>query len=260
LGVSGSVGRNVAFLRAKNDRDGVNRLVSTALAILSGVAALCVIATLGAVALFFLLFDVAADQVDAARIALLLVGLNLAMSFAFGVFDGVLWGLQRFDLQNIIDIPATLVRAGLTFLLIGSGYGLVALALITLLTTLATGLAKTLLCFWLEPGLRVRPGLVRKDAAGCLYGYGIWYFLLSLARTITPQISPQVIGARLAVALVTPFSVAMRLVGYGNAFLIAGTQVLTPVATGLHAAEEHAKQRTLFLEGGKYCLALGLFF
>src|SRR5438128_9811709 len=86
LGVSGSVGRNVAFLRAKNDRDGVNRLVSTALAILSGVAALCVIATLGAVALFFLLFDVAADQVDAARIALLLVGLNLAMSFVFGVF------------------------------------------------------------------------------------------------------------------------------------------------------------------------------
>src|SRR2546423_903132 len=65
---------------------------------------------------------------------------------------------------------------------------------------------------------------------------------------------------RRSVALVTPFSVAMRLVGYGNAFLIAGTQVLTPVATGLHAAEQHAKQRTLFLEGGKYCLALGLFF
>ena len=41
---------------------------------------------------------------------------------------------------------------------------------------------------------------------------------------------------------------------------LKGTQVLTPVATGLHAAEQHAKQRTLFLEGGKYCLALGLFF
>src|SRR5438128_12659616 len=260
LGVGGSVGRNVAFLRAKNDRDGVNSLVSTALAILSGVAGLVLLATLGALALFFVLFDVEPAQADAARLALLLVGCNLAVSFLLGIFDGLFWAMHRFDLQNLIDIPTVLLRAWLTFLLIGQGHGLVALALITLLTTVAAGLAKLVICFVLDRGLRFRMSLIGTESARGLYGYGTWFFLFSLARTITPQISPQVIGARLAVALVTPFSVAARLVAYANAFLIAGTQLLTPVATGLHATGQHDDQRRLFLEGGKYCLALALGF
>src|SRR5207302_4010326 len=35
---------------------------------------------------------------------------------------------------------------------------------------------------------------------------------------------------------------------------------LTPMATAWHAAEERAKQRWLFVNGGKFCMALGLFF
>src|SRR5262245_37221296 len=45
LGVGGSVGRNVAFHRAKNDQDAVNAIVSTALALLSGVALLALAGT-----------------------------------------------------------------------------------------------------------------------------------------------------------------------------------------------------------------------
>jgi O-antigen/teichoic acid export membrane protein len=35
---------------------------------------------------------------------------------------------------------------------------------------------------------------------------------------------------------------------------------LTPLATALHAGRQHNQQQRLFLEGGKYCLALELFF
>src|SRR5437899_201013 len=40
LGIGGSVGRQLAFFRAKNDERGVNSIFSTALAILSGVGGL----------------------------------------------------------------------------------------------------------------------------------------------------------------------------------------------------------------------------
>jgi O-antigen/teichoic acid export membrane protein len=55
-------------------------------------------------------------------------------------------------------------------------------------------------------------------------------------------------------------SIAARLTGYATSFLIAGTQVVTPLATALHARERHTQQQRLVLEGGKYCLALELLF
>jgi O-antigen/teichoic acid export membrane protein len=109
-------------------------------------------------------------------------------------------------------------------------------------------------------GLRLRLASVRREAARSLYGYGVWSFLLNTARMFIPQFSPFLVGARLGVAAVTPYNVAARLMTYGTTGLKAGTSVLTPVSASLHAEEKYEQQRQLFLEGGKYCLALALFF
>src|SRR5438445_228829 len=132
LGVRGSVGRYVAFYRAKDDREGVNRTLSTATVILSGVAVLAFLGTLILQLVFFEPFAVSADQVVSVRWALFIVGVNLALTFPLSVFDGTLWAFQRFDVLNRIDIPVHLVRLGLTYYWVGSGGGLVALAWITL--------------------------------------------------------------------------------------------------------------------------------
>src|SRR5437764_9805770 len=52
LGVCGSVGRNLAFHRARNDADGARAILSTALAVLAVVALLALLATAGVLALF----------------------------------------------------------------------------------------------------------------------------------------------------------------------------------------------------------------
>lgn len=261
LGIGGSVGRNVAFFRARNDHAGVNGILSTACAWLCCVAALSMLATLGALVLFFVVIDVQPDQENAARYALLLVGLNFALALPLQSFDGILWAYQRFDLQNGVDIPTVLLRAGLTYWLIGAGHGLVALALITLLTSLAGLLAKVALALRLDPGLRVRISFINRASATALFGYGVWYFLFSLIKTLAPQVILTIVGSRLlGTALVTPFTVAMRLIGYANQFLIAGTGVLTPVATALHARDDQDRQRDLLLTGGRACLALALLF
>src|ERR1700693_5009746 len=53
LGVRGSVGRYVAFYKTKDDRDGVNRTLSTAGVILAGVAILALVGTLALQLVFF---------------------------------------------------------------------------------------------------------------------------------------------------------------------------------------------------------------
>jgi O-antigen/teichoic acid export membrane protein len=266
LGVRGSVGRQIAFHRARNDQEGVNSILSTALAILAGAALLALLGTLVALYLFFYRFDVfdlatlPAEEAASVRLALLIIGINLVLTFPANLFDATLWAFQRFDLLNGIDIPLVLLRTGLVFWLIGSGEGLVALALITLLTTAAGATAKAVLSFRTDPRLRVRLSSVKLAAARRIYAYGVWYFVLSVSPLVVSQITPLIIGARLAVQKVTPFSVATRLIGCGTSLLTAATGVLTPFMTTLHAQEKHDQQRQLFLTGGKYCLTLALFF
>src|SRR4030095_2276586 len=102
------------------------------------------------------------------------VGLTLALWRPLNVFDATLWAYQRFDLLNAVDIPVALLRCGLTFLLVGQGHGLVALAWLNLLPLAAAQAAKALLTFRLDRGLRLRPREVRARAAGALYGCGLW--------------------------------------------------------------------------------------
>jgi O-antigen/teichoic acid export membrane protein len=260
LGVRGSVGRNIAFHKARGDQEGVNTILSTALALLAGAAAVALLATVGVLVLFFHLFEVPADQAENVRIALLIVGINLALTFPGNLFDATLWAFQRFDILNWIDIPAVLLRTGLTFYVVGNGHGLVGLALITLATTLGSTAAKAVMSFRTDRSLRVRLRSIRFQAARSIYGYGIWLFILSVSRLVLSQVSPLIIGARLAVEQVTPFSIAARLITYATSLLVAATGVLTPLMTALHAEEKYDQQRRLFLDGGKFCLVLALYF
>jgi O-antigen/teichoic acid export membrane protein len=261
LGVRGSVGRYVAYYRAKGDQEGVNRTVSTALAMLCVPAVLALAGTIASLGLFFVLFpDVPPDQVPEARLALVLVGLNLALSFPLGVFEGTLWGYQRFDLLNAIDIPVILARLGLTLYFIGAGYGLAAMALINLLVTLAGALARVVFTFREDRALRVGWPRVKAALARDLFGYGLWSLLLVVGTLFATQMSPLIIGNQLSIALVTIYSIVLRLINTAKELVVASTGVLTPVATSLHAAEDHGQQRRLFIEGGKYCQAWALLF
>jgi O-antigen/teichoic acid export membrane protein len=117
-----------------------------------------------------------------------------------------------------------------------------------------------LLSFAVEPSLRLGFGLIRRAALRNLGAYGVWLFIMSVMRLIVGQINPVLIGARLSIQLVTPYSIAVRLMGYAVAVLITGTNVLTPVATTLHAQGSEEAKRKLFVLGGVYCALMGLFF
>ena len=260
LGLRSSLGRHIALHRAQNDAEGVKSVMATGLTLLCTQAVLILLGTLVAIILFFHLFDVPESQATSVKVALLLIAANLAMIFVFSIFDSALWGFQRFDLINQVEIPSVLARMGLTFYVVGNGYGLVGLSVITVAVTLVNGLAKMAFAFRLPFDLRFGRRNIERATASVLFRFGFWCFLLSVARTATSQAGVLIVGSLLAVALVTPFSVASRLVAYANSILIVTTGVLTPVATAFHAAQDRAQQQRLYIHGGKYCLAIALFF
>ncbi len=251
LGVRGSVGRYIAFYRARGEQRQMNVTLSTAVTILTGVAVLTLLATLLVLLVFFHLFDVPEVYVGAARLAIIIIGINLAITFPVSVFDGVLWGHERFDLLNAADIPVSLLRLVLTVWLVQGPNDIVTLAWITLLTTAGNELAKVVMSFRINPGLRLSFRLFERASAVQLYGYGLWQFVLQIARQIGGQLGPLLIGGIVSVSAVTPYSIASRLITYLSQFIVAATGVLTPLATTLHARSDVEREQQLYVQGGQ---------
>src|SRR4051812_42377103 len=110
FGVSGAVGRLVAGHRSKDDIRNVNVVVSTTAVLLLG---LCCVAALLSYFLpgpFFALFEVPAAQKADGATALLIVGMTTALSFPGMISYGFLWGYERFDLHNAVEMPVVLAR------------------------------------------------------------------------------------------------------------------------------------------------------
>jgi O-antigen/teichoic acid export membrane protein len=260
LGIRPSVGRYVAFYRAKNDIIGLNVTLNTAAVLLCGVGLLAMLGMAAAQMLFFRIFEVPPEEADPARLALMLVGLNLALSFPLCLFEATLYAYQRFDYLAVVDTAATVFRAGLTFVLIGTGHGLPALAAITLGTSIGAGLIKAILSLRVEPAIRFRWEYIRKSGITTLYGYGIWRVSIALARLGITRLNPLIIGAWLGIALVTPYSLAARLISYVAEISQAVQAALVPVATTLEAREDHQAQRRLFITGTTYSALLAVYF
>lgn len=261
LGLRGSLGRNLAFAHAKGDANAVRTVFNTGLALLMVGSALVMLATLASLYFFFWIFEIPDNQIWEVRLSLLLIGINLALIFPTSVFEGALWAYQRFDILNIITIPSVALRAILTFAMVGTESGnLIVLAAIVLGTTMISGAAKAWAAFRLDKAIRIDLGKTARDAIKQLFDFGIWLFLLSIAKQISKELGPLLIGSLLRVALVAPFNFANRLVKYVDAILMSSTGVLTPLATRFHVEEKHSQQERLFVYGGRVTFAVALYF
>ncbi len=259
LGVSAAVGRLIAAHRARGELEQVNAVMSTACALLMVVFVVVCLATCVVLVVFPLLFEVTADRMLDVRYSLILVGVTLAMAFPASIYMGFLWGHERFDLQNAVDIPALILRTALSLTMVSSSHPLTSLGAITFGVTACSAAARMMLCVRLEPRLQVSWSHVQASKIREIFSIGGWMSVISWSQTLIPQIAPTLIGMRLGSGAVTSFAVARQLVTYTNIFANSATQVMAPRAIAAYATQAVAAQTQLFVEGGKFAYALTLF-
>ncbi|HUQ93509.1 MAG TPA: oligosaccharide flippase family protein [Bryobacteraceae bacterium] len=259
FGISGAVGRLVAAYRSQDDMQKINVVISTTTLMLIVVCALVALLSYFLAIPFFHLFDVPqAERADAAM-ALFIVGTTTALSFPGMISYGFLWGYERFDIHNFIEIPVVLIRTALTLLLITNDSSLTDLAWILSGTSVAGYTIRTAACWWVEPRLRLKLNLFSLPVLKEMFVFGVWFGLLSLTRSALPNVAPFVIGHTLNLAAVTTFTIPRLLVGYTNWVMVSGTQALAPKAAIYHFGSEQKKQQELFIIGCRYTFALSLF-
>lgn len=258
LGIRGSIVKYVAELHAKNEQDKLNELTSTSFFTYSFIGFLVVCVTLIATVFLNNFFHIDQSLIYEAKVVLLLIGLNIAISLPLAVFGGVIWGLQRHDIFSIIEIIVLLIRTFLIVIFVYFGHKLIALAVITLLTNLLGNIIRIRFAWKINPGLRINYKLLKRSSMKLIFSYGFLVFLIGISARIISYTDSVVIGIFVSTAAITYYSIGLRFVDYSRDFISVMTSVLVPTASSFDSKNEFQKIKQLLILGTKYSLMLTL--
>ena len=233
LGVRGAVTRYIAKFHAQSNHLDATRVASSALAIFTAAGLLAILVSITLALVVPQLFEVPEQLVTAARIVVILGGINVAVSIVSGVYGGIVAGLQRFDYFNAVEVVVAGIRAGAVILALNAGFGLVALAAIQLAMSSVRGLANYRLSRRLYPELRARVSECRRTDLATIFSFSVSALLLTASGMLIMYTDSVVIGAFLPLEMITFFAIAANLTEYARGPISGISQTITPWVSSL---------------------------
>jgi len=256
FGVRSSIVKYVSQRHATNDREGLQRLFNTTLVAYSAIGVVILALAAGAAAFLSQLFVIPSELSAEARVVVVVVGLNLALKFPSGVFEGFLTGLQRYELANAIAIGATLLRASLTVAWLLGGGKLLALAAVGLMTDTLMSVVIASVCWRLLPWLVLRRRYLSGATLREVYVFGLWSSVIAVASRIIYDSDAILIGALLPASAITHFAVGNNPVRYLRQLAYGFGNVFTPAASDLEARGDRERLGRLLIRGSHFAMVV----
>ena len=238
FGVRGATMRYVSRAHAQADHTEASRIATSSLAIFTVTGAIAFLIALGVAAFALPYFNIPAERLREAQFVLTIAGMTVASSLVSGVFGGVVVGMLRHDLANLIEVLATIVRTVAVVAALNAGQGIMALALINLGASLLTCLSYAVLSFRLYPQLKVRRAYSDWAHVRTVYSFGFFLLLLHFSDYLIFHTDSIVIGAFLPVSQVTYYAIGGNLILYARSLLAGVSTTMTPAVSRLHAIDD----------------------
>ena len=258
MGVRQSIIRYVAKYRAVNDTESMNRITSSAFSIYGFTSAACFLISIGLAVLFPYIFKVSNETISIGRWVIVITGLSIAQGLLFSVYFGVILGIQRYDVLAKVGILFSIIKAGLTVVILSSGYGLIALSIMHLGTNLANSMYGRYYCKKEIPGLEIRFWKYGSEWYGKIFNYSFKTFIMFIGQKIVYYSDSIVIGILLGPAHVTYFVIGASLTDYMIRIVTQMTQMFTPLTSELQARGEENKISDVLTQGTKLSLIIAL--
>lgn len=233
FGLSLSTTRFVAAAVARGERAGVRSLLRASL-LLHAVLGLAggLLFSLLAPWLAASVFALPAPLVDETRNALYWLAASVSAIVVTAAFRGVLEGLQRFDLVNLIRIPASVINYAGPLIALAFGTGLPLVVAVIVVARFAVLGAYAIACLRFLPRAPTPSHVTRKELGG-LATYGGWLAVSGLVNPLIIAADRFIIAAAVSVAAVayyvTPYEVITK------AWILSASllNALFPVFAGL---------------------------
>jgi O-antigen/teichoic acid export membrane protein len=258
LGMQSSVLRFVSKGHTRGDHEGASDAISAALWVRLQVSALALLLSAGIAVVFPHVFKVPADLANDARKAILIIGVITAISMSVGVVGGVISALNRYDLQNYVNLLQTAIRVvGVVFVL-RTGHGIVGIALSELVATVAGNLLLVWIARRLYPELRIQLKKPKRETLRQIWSYSFYAFLTTIAVQLVYQTDNLVVGAFVSASAVTFFAIANNLCRYATQMVSSMGGTFVPAASTYEAAGDTASLLMLYKNGTRATLMISL--
>lgn len=257
LGLYDATVKYIAEFLARNEVEKVNKLIGTTISvfIFSGVIAMMVCLL---IATFIVpLFEVPDDLMQTLKLATLIIGLDLIISFPASVFDGIIEGHQRYDILNYSNIGFSVFQAVATVILLTGGYGIISLLWLEVVTTILGMLVDLIIIRKYFPLLSLTIKFDKK-MWWMIRGYTLWNFVIELVTDGSEELAKLIIPFFMSVSLITPFAIVYTLANMIIKAVAPIVDVLFPLSSALDASADQECLQKLVIQASRAVTVLSL--
>ncbi len=258
LGMGSAIVRFVAKYHAVRDWKNLNRVLSTCLLIFSSCSLIIIIGVCYLAWGFERPLGVDASAARDVRWLLMLSGISLAISFTTEIYVGVLIGMSKFPVLNILRTFGVLGWAAAVFVLLNRGYGLVELVA----TKVCIDCLVQFTIVWQArralPETQISINDINRETFDDVRNFAGSAFLIMLAGALSSRSDVIFISLYLTPEFITFFMIAKRLADYAKSFFQTLYFVLTPVFSALDAQNQTEKIREILFTASRYMMYLAI--
>jgi O-antigen/teichoic acid export membrane protein len=254
-GLGTSVTKYVAEHRATGEAEQLGSILRASMVLMVGIgAAVAVVLTFIAVFAGHALFGTAATNSEAVP-ALLVAAATALIYWPSRMGTAALQGLERYDLNAVIQMASSVLTFGLIFVVSKSTHSVPLLTAIFGATLILEGVGAGVLA-WPHLGLRRGLGGWRGAHLRPAAGFGAGLFLMGLSDTFVYESDRIVVAAFVSAAAIVIYEVALR--PHNGVRLISGLIAAALISTSsrLVAQDQAARLRELVLVGSLYGVVL----
>lgn len=255
IGIRQAVNKYVAHYHALNSHDECTANVSVAFTIFVVASSLAILVSLLLSVSLPWLFNIPDDLLGDAQLIVALGGITVAMSLIVGVYGGMISGIQRFDVQAILEIFTAVLRAGGTVAVLSYGYGLVGLSLVHVSASVINLLNYRFAAKKLYPQVRPRVVSLFNERTQQLLSFSASTFAIVILSMVIFNSDNIVIAVFLPVEAIAYYAIAANLVSQAGTLTTAFSYLLTPRVSALSSRQSPEIPEQIIVIG-KYAMLL----
>jgi len=256
LGLNSSINRYIPLFLARNDKDGLQRVMSTSLLFFIVVGIILVTISLIVCYNVGSWFAIEPELVKTAGILVLIVGFCSAFAVPLQSSTAALSGLQRYDIVNLVILAVLAMRTILIVVLLQHGYGLLTTGVLFGLSEVITRLVHLVFIRKLLPTVSLSFAKIDLQLLKDMLTYGINTFMYAMGAIIIYYASNLIIGIFIGTAQISQFTIASAGIILLSQLLQAFTAAIKPAVTDLDTRNDTASVKEIAFLTQKYSLLL----
>jgi len=265
MGMSSAVVKYVARCRIVEDWKSLNKTISTIFVIylFFGIIAILLCAVIIVILPVFHNFrELTPDWLAHARLAFMMIGLNVFMLLTLSIFRSILVGAQRLDLVNLGEATIQVLYGVSIFVLVRKSQTppqnlLIATSTFTV-ATLLTSISYIVMMLRAFPQARISLRLFDRSQLRELFSFSAAALMLRVAIMFIYGSDQVVLGIFAVFATVAIYQIAVRISDMLRTFVSTTSTIFEPIVSELHSAQRNEDLRNLFLLFTKMCFSIGL--